>query len=251
MWKCEFKAWPPRSKWQELSAAPSEHLSNQHMFGWMMLFTGSWHVIEGDMARMNDLIESLRKRQNAEDARAILDTCELSGVEVTAIDGNLKICGQLTDDLRADLKRCKPELLKLLATVPAWDDLEHRKLMQAVKDAHALVNPLLHPAEDDVFSIAARNILADALAAIARARSCRRIDLYKSRADWVIGWMATLDQRANEFRPDWSIVGRPPHLIGFAGKVTRAMERRREKDDKAKRLAEQRRYAEAYQVENE
>lgn len=237
-----------------MSAANSSRHAEWHSFGWMLvLWNSEWRVDwEADMvADVGFLLAILRGRQAKLDAPGILDACEESGIEVYAIGDALKARGPLTDEIRADLKRCKDELLKLLVSVPAWDDAEAADLQRRLKAGHEAVSPHLHPTEDDVFSVAARNVLADALAAVARAIAVRRLDHLRRRADWLLGWMATLDERIHALRPDYSLNGQPPHLIHFVGKPSKAMENRQKKDEYARQLEKQRRFAEAAAVQTE
>src|SRR5262245_41931097 len=102
------------------------------MLGWMIvLVNSSWRTTEVDRVRAEELIAVLRKRQNAADAPAVLDRCEEMGAWLWAEGESLRVKGPpLPDDLRSDLKRCKFDLLKLLAAVPAWDDVEANELQK-------------------------------------------------------------------------------------------------------------------------
>lgn len=210
MWACEFR--PGRKgRWLRLSEGATEHQGWWHMFGWMLvLANGSWRVTEGDDMRAQELIDVFRKRQAKVDASGALDQCEESGVQVWADGDGLRVKGPLTDELREKLKACKPELLKLLAAAPAWDDAEAADLQERLKTAYGVAWGKLNPAEDDQFSIAGRNVCGDLLASVARAVAVRRMDLLRRRVDYVLGWFATLDKTLHDLRkPGGWAVNRP------------------------------------------
>jgi hypothetical protein len=189
-------------RWLPLSLAAADYLSDRQMLGWMVVFVNAaWRATEVSEMRVEELVAALRGRQAKVDAPHVLDRCEEAGVCVWADGGTLRVKGPpLTDELRDDLKRCKPELLKLLAEVPPWDEAEALHLEAKVREAHAAVRPSLHPMHDDPFSIAGRNVCADMLVTIARAIAVRRIDLLRRRVDWVLGWFGTLDKRLLDLR---------------------------------------------------
>jgi hypothetical protein len=170
-----------------------------------------------DMGRADELVAVLRDRQTKVDAPFVLDRCEEAGVEVVAEGDRLRVRGPLTDELREDLRRCKAELLKLLADVPPWDADEARDLEANLKLAHAACRGHLHPAVDDQFSIAGRNVCADMLATVARAIAVRRLDLLRRRVDWVLGWFATLEKRLHELRPGRGPAGVESRRAGSEG----------------------------------
>ena len=201
MFAVEYRTGGPRSKWRPLSCANTSRAAEWQSFGWMLVFHNtSWHVGETAKMRVAELVESLRGRQAKVDAPGVLDRCEEAGVLVWAEGDNLRIKGPLTDELRDDLKRCKGELLKLLAEVPAWNAVEAADLERRLKQGHDAARPHLHPTEDDPFSIAGRNVLADILASVARAVAVRRMDHLRRRVDFALGWMATLDKRLHDLR---------------------------------------------------
>jgi hypothetical protein len=198
--RVEYRA-TKAGRWRPLSESATRGHARWQAFGWMLVFENcSWGTSEGDMGRADELIEVLRGRQAKLDAPSVLDRCEEAGVVVIAEGESLRARGPLTDELREDLRRCKPELLKLLADVPAWDDAEAAELQARLKLAHAACRRHLHPAVDDPFSVAGRNVLADMLATVARAIAVRRLDLLRRRVDWILGWFGTLEKRLLELR---------------------------------------------------
>ena len=219
MFSVDFKGCAKRSRWRRLSTAGTDRQASRQMFGWMALFSGKWAQTEEEgMTPLNHLIETLKARQAVIEAPGVLHQCEMAGVEVRVDGETLRIKGPLTDELRTAIKQCKPELLKLLKGVPVWDQSKYLDCLQRVKDTHERVRPQLHPHEDDCLSIAARNVLADALASLAQAHAVRRIDLYESRTDWILGWFQTLDSTISELRTPgaWKKRG-PVDLTEFEG----------------------------------
>lgn len=201
-----------------MSVANTERFASWHMFGWMLIHSGSWRATEvGDM-RAEDLIAVLKGRAAKLDAPRTLDACEEAGVQVWVDGENLRVRGPITEELRASLKRCKPELLRLLVTVPTWDDAEARDLQERIKTASGSVWGQLHPAIDDPFSIAGRNVMADALAAIAKAIAARRLDNLRRRVDWLIGWFGTLDKTLLELRTPGAWAKREPLVVPAGGR---------------------------------
>ncbi|TXH10619.1 MAG: hypothetical protein E6R03_15200 [Hyphomicrobiaceae bacterium] len=192
-------------KWRTLSVAYGEVHSCRHLFGWsVVLGSGSWRTNES-MGRLEELIAVLRQREAILSAPALIDQLEEMGMCVWVENEQIRLKGVgLTDELREKIKACKPELIKLLADVPKWSDEEASVLEKKVKDAHQMVYVYLHPdagsINDDCFADAARNVCADLLGSISKARAVRRIDHMRRRCDFVLGWFATLDERIHDMR---------------------------------------------------
>jgi hypothetical protein len=190
----QFKTGHKRSRWQTLSYAASPRWASWQSLGWMIVYKdGCWKEVRHDMTICEELLSALRGRQAKLDAPMVLDACEMAGVGVFLAGDGLKVQGPITDDIRFDLKRCKAEIVEILKTVPEWSDADCNQYERTIRERHQLCHIALYPPEDDVFSVAARNVLADALAAFTKGKAVRRMDHCQRRFTWLLAWFATLE----------------------------------------------------------
>jgi hypothetical protein len=109
---------------------------------------------------------------------------------------------------------------------------------------------LLHfaAADYDQWTHAGCRLLASTLTAIRRAELCRDMEGIREQVAFLIDYVGIIPDRLAGLRTSYWLNAQPLHLIRYASKPTAAMLKRQQRDEQARRLEKERRYAEAAAV---